>query len=141
MTPSDEHKTVALAEASATDRLLWVRHFDRLKALSQTLALTGSRLRSIVRHAQVPDPVEMTDCGKAHHAFHNPWKSLRDSHIPHRPTAIADGKVENQKQVPHFPTARLSLFKGQKTYSPFRLALAVPTKQTGKIVVPEWKNT
>src|ERR1700759_4304309 len=40
------------------------------------------------------------------HRFPNPWKSLGDSHIPHRPDDEADGKVENQKQVYHFPTAR-----------------------------------
>jgi len=39
----------------------------------------------------------MTDWWKAHPASHRPWKSLRDSHIPDRSTAIADGKVENQK--------------------------------------------
>jgi hypothetical protein len=34
---------------------------------------------------------------------HSPWKSLRDSHIP--TAATKHGKVENQKQVSHFPTA------------------------------------
>ena len=33
---------------------------------------------------------------------HGPWKSLRDSHIPTAPARR--GKVENQKQVSHFPT-------------------------------------
>ena len=33
---------------------------------------------------------------------HSPWKSLRDSHIPTAPARR--GKVENQKQVSHFPT-------------------------------------
>jgi hypothetical protein len=34
-----------------------------------------------------------------------PWKSLRDSHIPTAPAGR--GKVENQKQVSHFPTCCL----------------------------------
>ena len=34
--------------------------------------------------------------------IHSPWKSLRDSHISTAP--ITRGKVENQKQVSHFPT-------------------------------------
>ena len=34
---------------------------------------------------------------------HSPWKSLCDSHIP--TAATSNGKVENQKQVSHFPTA------------------------------------
>jgi len=33
---------------------------------------------------------------------HSPWKSLRDSHIPTVPARR--GKVENQRQVSHFPT-------------------------------------
>jgi hypothetical protein len=33
---------------------------------------------------------------------HCPWKSLRDSHIPTVPARR--GKVENQRQVSHFPT-------------------------------------
>jgi len=37
------------------------------------------------------------------HGAHSPWKSLRDSHIP--TAATSNGKVENQKQVSHFPTA------------------------------------
>jgi hypothetical protein len=32
-------------------------------------------------------------------------KNRRDSHIPTAPATKADGKVENQKQVSHFPTA------------------------------------
>jgi len=42
----------------------------------------------------------------------------------------ADGKVENQKQVSHFSTARFSS-KTQKD----------APNQTGKIIVPERKNT
>jgi hypothetical protein len=41
--------------------------------------------------------------------FHEPLGNLakgrRDSHIPTAPATKADGKVENQKQVSHFPTA------------------------------------
>jgi hypothetical protein len=37
------------------------------------------------------------------HGAHSPWKSLRDFHIP--TAATSNGKVENQKQVSHFPTA------------------------------------
>jgi hypothetical protein len=46
---------------------------------------------------------------QAYHPFHeplgNPAKRRRDSHISTAPAARADGKVENQKQVSHFPTA------------------------------------
>src|SRR5215469_5154198 len=46
---------------------------------------------------------------QASHSFHEPLgnlaKSRRDSHISTAPTTRADGKVENQKQVFHFPTA------------------------------------
>jgi hypothetical protein len=42
-------------------------------------------------------------------SFHEPLGNLanvrRDSHIPTAPATKADGKVENQKQVFHFPTA------------------------------------
>jgi len=34
---------------------------------------------------------------------HRPWKSPGDFHIP--TAATSNGKVENQKQVSHFPTA------------------------------------
>jgi len=44
---------------------------------------------------------------------HSPWKSLRDFHIPTAPTTR--GKVENQKQVSHFPTVVFSLSKPRKT--------------------------
>ena len=43
------------------------------------------------------------------HSFHQPLGNLakggRDSHISTAPATRADGKVENQKQVFHFPTA------------------------------------
>src|ERR1017187_9213668 len=46
---------------------------------------------------------------KASPSFHEPLGNLtkrrRDSHISTAPAARADGKVENQKQVSHFPTA------------------------------------
>ena len=55
----------------------------------------------------------------------------------------ADGKVENQKQVSHFPTARFSSSLNKET--PARLSASfLPLQQiqkSGKIVVPEWKNT
>ena len=42
-------------------------------------------------------------------SFHEPLGNLakrrRDSHISTAPATRADGKVENQKQVSHFPTA------------------------------------
>jgi hypothetical protein len=42
-------------------------------------------------------------------SFHDPLGNLaqrrRDSHISTAPAARPDGKVENQKQVSHFPTA------------------------------------
>ena len=40
--------------------------------------------------------------GQVFHRAHSPWKSLCDSHIPTAPAGR--GKVENQKQVSHFPT-------------------------------------
>ena len=51
-------------------------------------------------------------------SFHEPLgnlaKSRRDSHIPTAPATKADGKVENQKQVSHFPTATNPLSLGMK---------------------------
>src|ERR1022692_2256828 len=55
---------------------------------------------------------------QASHSFHEPLGNLansrRDSHIPTAPTAKADGKVENQRQVFHFPTATVSLSQEEK---------------------------
>jgi hypothetical protein len=53
-------------------------------------------------------------------SFHEPLgnraKRRPDSHISTAPTAGADGKVENQKAVSHFPTAPNSLSpKEEKT--------------------------
>jgi hypothetical protein len=42
-------------------------------------------------------------------------KDRRDSHISTAPATKADGKVENQKQVSHFPTATNPLFSRRKT--------------------------
>src|SRR5208282_341017 len=54
---------------------------------------------------------------------HSPWKSLRDSHIP---TASARrGKVENQRQVYHFPT-RCSLNQINKERRPLRRVASLP---------------
>jgi len=44
----------------------------------------------------------------SHEPLGNPTDNRRDSHIPTVPTTKADGKVENQKQVSHFPTATIS---------------------------------
>jgi hypothetical protein len=50
-------------------------------------------------------------------SFHEPLGNLtkrrRDSHISTAPTTKADGKVENQKQVSHFPTAP-NLYRAQE---------------------------
>jgi hypothetical protein len=58
---------------------------------------------------------------QASHSFHEPLGNLansrRDSHISTAPTMKADGKVENQKQVFHFPTATISLISKQKNQS------------------------
>jgi hypothetical protein len=54
-------------------------------------------------------------------SFHEPLGNLansrRDSHIPTAPTTKADGKVENQHQVFHFPTATISLISEKKKQS------------------------
>jgi hypothetical protein len=56
---------------------------------------------------------------QASHSFHEPLGNLakgrRDSHISTAPAARADGKVENQKQVFHFPTAPSFSFQRKKT--------------------------
>ena len=50
---------------------------------------------------------------QASHSFHEPLGNLakrrRDFHIPTAPATKAAGKVENQKQVSHFPTASIPL--------------------------------
>ena len=54
-------------------------------------------------------------------SFHEPLGNLangrRDSHISTAPATRADGKVENQKQVFHFPTAPIPLSQ-EKTQKP-----------------------
>jgi hypothetical protein len=58
---------------------------------------------------------------QASHSFHEPLGNLangrRDSHISTAPATRADGKVENQKQVFHFPTAPIPLSQ-EKTQKP-----------------------
>jgi hypothetical protein len=71
---------------------------------------------------------------QASHPSHEPLgnlaKSLRDSHIPTTPATKADGKVENQTQVFHFPTASVSLSQEQKnTRAGFALARATTQHQ------------
>jgi len=59
-------------------------------------------------------------------------KGRRDSHISTAPTTRADGKVENQKQVSHFPTATASLSKqkqGRRRASPGGERFAPPKTQ------------
>src|SRR5579872_926316 len=55
---------------------------------------------------------------QASHAFHEPLGNLangrRDSHIPTAPATKVDGKVENQKQVFHFPTPSIPLSQNRK---------------------------
>jgi hypothetical protein len=55
---------------------------------------------------------------QASHSFHQPLGNLakgrRDFHIPTAPATKADGKVENQKQVSHFPTATIARSQKQK---------------------------
>ena len=54
-------------------------------------------------------------------SFHEPLGNLansrRDSHISTAPVTKADGKVENQGQVSHFPTATVSLISKKKNQS------------------------
>jgi hypothetical protein len=69
----------------------------------------------------MPGLVESVESRKqASPSFHEPLgnraKRRRDSHISTAPTARADGKVENQQAVSHFPTAPNSLsWKKEKT--------------------------
>ena len=83
----------------------------------------------------------MTDCGKQTR-FPQPLEIA--SRFPHstQATTTADGKVENQKQVSHFPPHD-TLPSENDNRSTFRLAnpLQHPTRQPGKIIVPKRKNT
>ncbi len=74
--------------------------------------------------------VEMTDAWKTRKTeprfpfvSHSPWKSLRDSHIPTAPARR--GKVENQKQVSHFPTCCF-LFPTNQERRPWRRIASLP---------------
>jgi hypothetical protein len=55
---------------------------------------------------------------QASHSFHeplgNPAERRRDFHIPTDPATKAAGKVENQNQVSHFPTATTSVIDKRK---------------------------
>ena len=55
---------------------------------------------------------------------HSPWKSLRDSHIPTAPATR--GKVENQKQVSHFPTGCFPLSKPNPDKEAWRRVASLP---------------
>ena len=65
-----------------------------------------------------------------HEPLGNPATGRRDSHIPTVPATKADGKVENQNQVFHFPTATIPSFPpqhingGRGFAAPIRRALA-----------------
>src|ERR1700683_2013038 len=54
---------------------------------------------------------------------HGPWKSLRDFHIPTAPARRR--KVENRKQVSHFPT-RCSLNQINQERRPLRRVASLP---------------
>ena len=73
-----------------------------------------------VRAVEMPGLWKAWKAKSASHSFHEPLGNLaegkRDSHIPTAPATRADGKVENQKQVFHFPTAtNPSLSKQENT--------------------------
>jgi hypothetical protein len=53
-------------------------------------------------------------CHPFHEPLGNPAERRRDSHIPTAPAMTADGKVENQDQVSHFPTATTSQIEKRK---------------------------
>src|SRR6266436_6591444 len=61
-------------------------------------------------------------------SFHEPLGNLakgrRDSHIPTAPATKADGKVGNQKQVFHFPTAP-NIYVRKRTDQPARAGFAL----------------
>jgi hypothetical protein len=52
-----------------------------------------------------------------HESLGNLATSRRDSHIPTAPAARPGGKVENQKQVSHFPTAPILISLNQNSHS------------------------
>ena len=65
---------------------------------------------------------------------HSPWKSPGDFHIPTAP--VKRGKVENQKQVSHFPTASISLSLKNKTARRVGFALRPRRRFSPASVVP-----
>jgi hypothetical protein len=81
---------------------------------------------------------------QASHPFHEPLGNLansrRDSHISTAPTAKADGKLENQQQVFHFPTATISLISEEEKHkrgrtSPSASAAGAPRRLSQKVIV------
>src|ERR1035438_1177554 len=72
-------------------------------------------------------------------SFHEPLGNLaqrrRDSHISTAPAARADGKVENQKQVSHFPTA--SNVYGSQEQEPGRAGGLRPPPGGGRFAPPK----
>jgi hypothetical protein len=58
---------------------------------------------------------------------HSPWKSQKQR-FPHshRPDDDAGGKVEIQKQDPHFPTGSIPLFQNQRKETWRRIASLPP---------------
>jgi len=70
------------------------------------------------------------------HRAHSPWKSLRDSHIS---TASAGrGKMENQKQVSHFPTC---CFCSQNPIQKGGLAAVAPLPPSGSFFNEKMLNS
>jgi hypothetical protein len=57
-----------------------------------------------------------------HEPLGNPARTRRDSHIPTAPATRAVGKVENQNQVFHFPTATDSLISNEENPAALRAA-------------------
>jgi hypothetical protein len=86
---------------------------------------------------------------QASHSFNEPLGNLansrRDSHISTAPAAKADGKVENQQQVSHFPTATVSLVSEKKKTqrgraSPSASAAGAPRGLSQQVVVVDPKK-
>ena len=76
-------------------------------------------------------------------SFHEPLGNLansrRDFHISTAPTAKADGKVENQEQVFHFPTATVSHISEEEKPERGRASRSAPPKRQKVIVVDREK--
>jgi hypothetical protein len=84
----------------------------------------------------------------SHEPLGNLARGRRDSHISNSSGGEADGKVENQEQVSHFPTAPFfSLKKKEKKENPrhgrasppARGGASRPPKRSGVIVVDQEK--